>query len=108
MLANVNALVVNESDEATHDVGNENDVEIENVVVTRCHHDHENETLLRSARRHVQANGNPLSRAMMQARCATHNFDPLFIENAFVFPDPRSITFAEWTLSDMLLPFFTR
>ena len=37
--ANVNALVMNASDEAMHDVGNENDVEIETVVITGFCHD---------------------------------------------------------------------
>ena len=49
--ANDNALVVNESDKAIHDVAKGNDVEVKNVVVTGYHHDRENETLLRGARR---------------------------------------------------------
>ena len=40
VLANVSVLVVNESDKVVHDVKNENDVEIENVVVNDNHHDH--------------------------------------------------------------------
>ena len=31
--------MMNENDESTHDVGNENDVEVENVVVTRFRYD---------------------------------------------------------------------
>ena len=57
--ANVNVLVVNENDKMMHDVENSNDVEIENVVVTRYHHDRENDNSLRSVRRHGQANESP-------------------------------------------------
>ena len=59
LYANVNALVVNESDETTHDVEDENNVEVENVVVTGFHHDQENETLLRGARQDREANVSP-------------------------------------------------
>ena len=59
MLANVNALVVNDNDKMTYDVKNENDVKVENIVAARFHQDHENETLIRSARRHGQANKSP-------------------------------------------------
>ena len=52
----VNALVVNKSDEAMKDVENGNDVEAENVVVNRHHHDRENEILLGGARRDEQTN----------------------------------------------------
>ena len=54
--ANVDVLVVNDSNEATHDAGNEKDVKSEKVVMTGRHHDHENETLLRIARQGGQAN----------------------------------------------------
>ena len=47
--ANVNVLVVNENDKMMHDVENSNDVEIENVVVTRYHHDRGIEALMRGA-----------------------------------------------------------
>ena len=56
MSANVIALVHYKSDEVMHYVGNGNEIEVENVVATEYHHDCENETLLRGARRDGQAN----------------------------------------------------
>ena len=56
MPLNVNPLVVNESDEMTHDVGNENDVEVEDVLVTGYQHERGNETLLRGVRQDRQSN----------------------------------------------------
>ena len=56
MSANVIALVHYKSDEMMHNVGNGNEIEVENVVATEYHHDCENETLLRGARRDGQAN----------------------------------------------------
>ena len=62
VLANVSVLVVNESDKVVHDVKNENDVEIENVVVKII-----TTTMgsTRGARRDGQANVSPL--------CSTSN-----------------------------------
>ena len=56
MSANVNALVVNESDEAMHEVEYGNKVEVENVVMNGYNHDNENETLIIGALRDRQAN----------------------------------------------------
>ena len=56
VLANVNVFVVNDSDKVIHDVKNEIDVGIENVVVNGYHHDHG----IESARRDGQANVSPL------------------------------------------------
>ena len=56
MSANVNALVVNESDEAMHEVENGNKVEVENVLVNTYNHDRESETLMIGAQRDRQAN----------------------------------------------------
>ena len=59
MPANVEVPVVNESNKAMHDIGNGNDVEAENVVVTGNHHDRENNTLLRGVRWDGQSNESP-------------------------------------------------
>ena len=49
VLANLNVLVVNESDKVVRDIKNEDDAEIENVVVNGNHHGHGNETSTRGA-----------------------------------------------------------
>ena len=59
MPANVSALVHHERDMVMHDVESENDSKTKNVVMTGCHHDRANETLLRNARRVEQANVSP-------------------------------------------------
>ena len=60
IIANVNALVVNESDEMMKDLNNRNNVNIEIVVVTGYHNDRDNEALIRGARRDDKANVLPL------------------------------------------------
>ena len=114
MYTNVNALVVNKSDEAMNDVENGND-----VVVTGHHttarmrscweaHDGTGRRTCRCPVLSVPRRLVLLSRAIMSARCANHNYEPSFIDTALVLPDPRLFTFAEWTLSDMSLPLATR
>ena len=49
VVSKLNVLVVNESDKVVHDIKNENDAEIENVVVNGYHHGHNNETSTRGA-----------------------------------------------------------
>ena len=49
VLAKLNVLVVNESDKVVHDVKNENEVKIENVVVNGYHYGHGNETSTKGA-----------------------------------------------------------
>ena len=60
MLANVNALFHHESDMVMHNVENEIEFEIDNVVVTRYHHDPESEIVMIGARRDGQSNVLPL------------------------------------------------
>ena len=60
-------ILVNKNDKVMHDVINESDVEVDNVVVTGYYHDRENESLMRGARRDEQANVSPL--------CAESNED---------------------------------
>ena len=49
VLAKLNVLVVNESDKVVHDVKNENEVKIENVVVNGYHYGHGNDTSTKGA-----------------------------------------------------------
>ena len=60
MPTNVNVLVVIETDKVVHDVENGFDVDIESVVVTGYHHDHESETVMKGVRQDGQANVSPL------------------------------------------------
>lgn len=80
-------LVVCESDEAMHDVVNGDKGEADNVVVTGRQHDRKNETSMIGTLRDGQATCHrygmrvpqimaPLSRAMISARCATHELRP--------------------------------
>ena len=64
MPANVNVLVANENDKVMRNVDNEIKFEIDNVVVTRYHHDPESEIVMIGARRDGQSNVLPLC-----ARC---------------------------------------
>ena len=60
MLATMNVFEVNDSDKVMHDVGNENDVEIESVEATGFHHDHGNDNSMRDAQQDGHANVSPL------------------------------------------------
>ena len=98
----------------THNVENDNDVEIENVMMNKYHHDHGNETSMKGARQDGQASVSPLCAECPAetdsaaenndaSEAPMRNCDPSYTHNAH----PSLFTINDWALSDMPLPMVT-